>query len=74
MNVILFDDNFKENLLPFTYTRPQADIRVGILTLREKWEKRLQTKTSSITEDYLSEKFPLYLFVLPTTWSKLLLN
>lgn len=61
MNVILFDDNFKENLLPFTYTRPQADIRVGILTLREKWEKRLQTKTSSITEDYLSEKFPLYL-------------
>ncbi len=57
MNVILFDDNFRKNLLPFTYTRPQADIRIGILTVREKWEKRLQTKTSTITKDYLSEKF-----------------
>ena len=60
-NVILFDDIFKENLLPFTYTRTQSDIRIGILTIREKWEKRLQIKTSSITESYLTEKFPLHL-------------
>ena len=59
MNYILFDGPFRDNLLPFTYTRPLADIRVGILTLREKWELFLKTKTSSLTEDYLSEKFPL---------------
>lgn len=59
MNVILFDDINRERLLPFTYIRTQADIRIGILTIREKWEKRLKTKTSSLTETYLSEKFPL---------------
>ena len=60
-NVILFDDVFKENLLPFTYTRPQAEIRIGILTIREKWEKRLDIKTSTLTESYLREKYPLHL-------------
>jgi hypothetical protein len=60
-NVIFFDDVFKENLLPLTYTRPQADIRIGILTIREKWEKRLQIKTYSLTESYLTEKYPLHL-------------
>lgn len=61
MNVILFDDVYKENLLPLTYTRPQANIRIGILSIREKWEKRLHTQTSTLTVDYLSEKFPLHL-------------
>jgi len=37
--------------------RPVADIRIGILTIREKWETFLGTKTSSLTENYLSEKF-----------------
>jgi UDP-N-acetylglucosamine diphosphorylase/glucosamine-1-phosphate N-acetyltransferase len=46
-------------LLPFTFTRPVADIRVGILTIREKWEKMLGSTTTSITEDYLSEKWPM---------------
>lgn len=59
MNVVLFDNHHRNHLLPFTYTRPQADIRIGILTIREKWEKRLQIKTSTITETYLSKKFPL---------------
>jgi len=39
--------------------RPVADIRVGIMTIREKWETRLKTKTSTLTEPYLSEKFPI---------------
>jgi len=39
--------------------RPVADIRVGILTIREKWEKYLGVKTSSLTEGYLSRKFPI---------------
>lgn len=57
MNVILFDGNRRNHLLPLTFTRPVADIRIGILTIREKWEHYFG-KTSSITEDYLSGKFP----------------
>lgn len=59
MNYILFDGPFRDNLLPLTYTRPVADIRIGILTIREKWEMHLGTTTTTITEDYLSEKFPM---------------
>ncbi|MGB5171431.1 MAG: GlmU family protein [Eudoraea sp.] len=59
MNYILFDDDARASLLPFTFTRPVAEIRIGILTIREKWEKYLDKKTSTLTEDYLSKKFPL---------------
>ena len=59
MNYILFDGTVRENLLPFTFTRPVADIRVGILTIREKWEKYLGNTTTTITEEYLSEKYPM---------------
>lgn len=59
MNYILFDGTVRNQLLPFTYTRPVADIRVGILTIREKWEKFLGFTTTTITEDYLAEKFPM---------------
>ncbi len=59
MNYILFDSAVREDLKPFTFTRPVADIRFGILTIREKWEHYLGTPTSSKTEDYLTEKFPL---------------
>ncbi|MCE2611831.1 GlmU family protein [Flavobacteriaceae bacterium D16] len=59
MNYILFDSTVRESLKPFTFTRPVADIRFGILTIREKWERYLGQSTSSKTEDYLSEKFPL---------------
>lgn len=59
MNYILFDGTVRNQLLPFTYTRPVADIRVGILTLREKWERHLGFTTTTITEDYLSVKYPM---------------
>ena len=59
MNYILFDGKGSDQLLPFTYTRPVADIRLGITTLREKWEFFLGCKTSTLTRDYLREKFPL---------------
>jgi UDP-N-acetylglucosamine diphosphorylase/glucosamine-1-phosphate N-acetyltransferase len=59
MNYILFDGTVRNALLPFTFTRPVADIRVGILTIREKWEKQLGYTTTTITEDYLSEKYPM---------------
>ena len=59
MNYILFDGDSRNKLLPFTFTRPVADIRVGILTIREKWELLLETTTTTITEAYLSEKWPM---------------
>ena len=59
MNYILFDGNVRNALLPFTYTRPVADIRIGILTIREKWEHRLGLTTTTITEEYLEEKYPM---------------
>lgn len=59
MNFILFDGEVRESLLPFTFTRPVADIRIGILTIREKWDTYLKTKCSVKTEPYLAKKFPL---------------
>ena len=59
MNYILFDGDVRNALLPFTYTKPVADIRVGILTIREKWEKYLGFTTTTITEEYLEAKYPM---------------
>jgi len=59
MNYILFDGPSRNNLLPFTFTRPVADIRIGILTIREKWENFLKVTTTTVTEDYLSDKYPM---------------
>ncbi len=59
MNYILFDGPVRDALLPFTFTRPVAEIRIGILTIREKWEKYLGSTTTTITEEYLSEKYPM---------------
>ena len=42
MNYVLFDGEAHRKLLPFTFTRPVAEIRIGILTIREKWEKASQ--------------------------------
>jgi len=58
MNIILFDNHTREHLLPFTFTRPVAEIRIGISTIREKWERALKTECSFFTQDYLSELFP----------------
>ncbi len=59
MNYILYDGGVRNALLPFTFTRPVADIRIGILTIREKWEKYLGNTTTTLTEEYLSEKYPM---------------
>jgi len=59
MNYILFDSDVRNSLLPFTYTRPVADIRIGVLTIREKWEKFLGFTTTTITEEYLENKYPM---------------
>lgn len=59
MNILLFDHpDIRTSLLPLTYTRPVAAIRIGILTIAEKWEQLLQQKVGYLTQDYLQEKFP----------------
>ncbi len=57
MNVILFDCN-RTNYYPLSFTRPIAYFRIGILTIKEKWEQYYKS-VSVKTEDYLSAKFIL---------------
>ena len=57
MNVILFDDD-RENLYPLSLTRPISDFRIGISTIKEKWEF-YYNDVSVKTDDYLSGKFPI---------------
>ena len=57
MNVILFDNN-RVNYYPLSFTRPIAYFRVGIFTIKEKWEQFYKS-VSVKTEDYLSAKFAL---------------
>ncbi|MGJ8714167.1 MAG: GlmU family protein [Maribacter stanieri] len=61
MNFILFDGPRRDHLLPFTFTRPVSEIRVGIMTLKERWEAYLKVSVSSLTEEYLSIKYPVNL-------------
>ena len=57
-NLLLFDDPaIRGSLLPFTFTRPVADIRIGILKISGKWEKRTSSEVSFLTQDYLQKKF-----------------
>jgi len=60
MGIILFDGAARQTLLPLTFTRPVADLRIGILTIAEKWQKYLDQETSFLTQDYLQSKFPLH--------------
>ena len=58
-NLILFDPDTRDQLLPLSYTRPVCELRVGILTIREKWQRWLNGHVSYITQDYLSDKYPI---------------
>ncbi|HAW19344.1 putative sugar nucleotidyl transferase [Salibacteraceae bacterium] len=57
-NILLVDHTERDHLLPLTYTRPVADIRVGVFTIAEKWEKRFGAEVSYLTQDYLKRVFP----------------
>ncbi|MCB0481025.1 MAG: GlmU family protein [Flavobacteriales bacterium] len=57
MNIVLYDNSAWKQLLPITFTRPVSGIRVGILTLREKWEAELKQKVACVTQPHLSKKF-----------------
>ena len=59
MNIVLFDEpQIRKSLLPFTFTRPVGNIRIGILTIAEKWKLWLNTDFSFLTENYLQAKYP----------------
>lgn len=60
MNKIILRDTREThlNLLPLTYTRPVADLIVGINTIRQKWQMYLPGEYSYDVEEYLREKFP----------------
>lgn len=59
MNLVFFEEN-KKTFLPLVFTKPLAKIRVGILTIEEKWSllfNKKDTSISYITETYLSKKY-----------------
>ncbi len=58
-NIILFDNEVRDRLLPLTFTRPVGELRMGILTIREKWERWMDAPVSYITQDYLAERFEI---------------
>ena len=61
MKYLLFDDENRANLLPLAYTRPLAEFRIGILTIAEKWSRRMPNEAvfgGYVTETYLQGKYP----------------
>lgn len=58
MQLVFSDAQYWEDFLPLTYTRPTAEMRMGILTFKERWQKILGLEeTAYITENYLQNKF-----------------
>ncbi|MBP7849051.1 MAG: GlmU family protein [Lentimicrobiaceae bacterium] len=56
---VLYDDQIRNDLLPLTYMKPIAALRVGILTIQEKWTHWLGQPPTFLTEAYLQKKYPL---------------
>jgi len=59
MTINLFDDAAAVSLRPLTFTRPVADLRIGIMTIAEKWARYSNTQPGFSTADYLAAKYPL---------------
>ena len=57
MNIILFDDEYRDDLLPLVFTRPVGQLTIGMSTISEKWSAMLNGNVSYITQEYLSEKY-----------------
>jgi UDP-N-acetylglucosamine diphosphorylase/glucosamine-1-phosphate N-acetyltransferase len=57
MSFILFDSAARKTLLPLTYTRAIADIRIGIGTIKQWWEKLLNEEVYVQTEGYLQSLY-----------------
>ena len=58
MQLVFSDAQYWGDFLPLTFTRPVAELRIGILTFQERWKKLLEIEDIAfVTEDYLQEKF-----------------
>lgn len=58
MQLVFSDAQYWEDFLPLTFTRPVAEMRMGILTFSERWKKLLEIdEVFYITENYLQDKF-----------------
>ena len=57
--LLFCDQSTIRDFLPFTFTRPSAELRAGILTFAERWQRLLGVeKIAYNTADYLSGKYP----------------
>lgn len=59
--LVFFDSEEHQTLLPLTYTKPVSELRIGILKIREKWENKLNLKSTHLTQRPLTHAFPLNL-------------
>lgn len=66
MKIFLDESQCKEKLAPFTLTRHTADIRIGILTIREKWEKLLNKQVSTLITNDDSNTLIIKSNIIPT--------
>jgi UDP-N-acetylglucosamine diphosphorylase / glucose-1-phosphate thymidylyltransferase / UDP-N-acetylgalactosamine diphosphorylase / glucosamine-1-phosphate N-acetyltransferase / galactosamine-1-phosphate N-acetyltransferase len=57
MQLVLFDTIERGYLYPFAEIRPVAELRIGMLTIKERWEYYLQQQAVILSDDYLSSKF-----------------
>jgi UDP-N-acetylglucosamine diphosphorylase/glucosamine-1-phosphate N-acetyltransferase len=71
-HLVLFDDEYRDQFLPLAWTKPVADFRIGIFTIREKWEKRLKSASTTSTVDYLAKT--LYPFTPDSLKDQLWIN
>lgn len=61
MQLVFSDAQYWEDFLPLTFTKPISELRCGILTFAERWEKLLDIRDKRyITEEYLEVKYPRY--------------
>lgn len=61
MQLVFSDAQYWEDFLPLTFTKPISELRCGILTFAERWEKLLDIREKRyITEEYLEVKYPRY--------------
>ena len=59
LEIVLHDRaNWRGHFLPLVFTRPVGDLRVGILTFREKWQLIFGCNVTFYTEKFLQQKFP----------------
>lgn len=61
-NIIFFEAEERDNLLPLTFTKPISELRFGGLTFNERWQFLIECKTSNLVQEkYLEAKYPLHI-------------